>query len=292
MKSPLTWGEYKTQFEQGTEPLAAMRDSTNVRREAIKLTAILNERLESENKPSPDSAYGLARAAARAARVPADEQGRQWFFRGAKSSVQMFHSVASRAARAAGCISPEANQEVATIAWLTLVFERLGDARELDDEDIRRAHLSNVWAASARVCDVFEFEGKPCIVSSPIESSTSDQPSPERAVSDMSATLQRAEEQRAALDTHIDEGPAAVNGAMASRIQVDPVTSVPPAEPMDPSRTMTRKEAARVLRTSVDTLDRMRRDGEIKMFQVRRRWMVLASEVQRIRQQPKFKDLE
>ena len=41
--------------------------------------------------------------------------------------------------------------------------------RGIDDEDIRQARLSNVWAASARVCDIFDFEDKPCLAASPNE---------------------------------------------------------------------------------------------------------------------------
>jgi excisionase family DNA binding protein len=60
------------------------------------------------------------------------------------------------------------------------------------------------------------------------------------------------------------------------------------AEPADSSRTMTLKEATGALRVSDDTLHRMRKRGEIKMFRVGSRWRVLASEVIRLRQQPKF----
>jgi len=53
---------------------------------------------------------------------------------------------------------------------------------------------------------------------------------------------------------------------------------------------MTPKEAAKVLRVSEDTLQRMRRRGEITMFKAGSRWRVKASEVLRIREQPRFKN--
>lgn len=56
----------------------------------------------------------------------------------------------------------------------------------------------------------------------------------------------------------------------------------------DSSRTMTAGEAAKALRVSVDTLQRMRERGEIRMFKVGRRWRVLASEVFRIRDMAQF----
>jgi excisionase family DNA binding protein len=66
----------------------------------------------------------------------------------------------------------------------------------------------------------------------------------------------------------------------------------PPSAPLrttgaDGSKTMTLKEAAKALRVSNDTLDRMRRRHEIMMFKVGSRWRVLASEVIRLRQQPR-----
>jgi len=60
------------------------------------------------------------------------------------------------------------------------------------------------------------------------------------------------------------------------------------APPPDSSKTLTLKEAATALRTSEDTLHRMRKRGEVNMFKVGKTWRVLASEVIRLRQQPKF----
>jgi excisionase family DNA binding protein len=67
-----------------------------------------------------------------------------------------------------------------------------------------------------------------------------------------------------------------------------------PREPVsfaraDASRTMTLKEAVAALRTSDDTLHRLRKKGEIDMFKVGSRWRVRASEVHRLRQQPRFR---
>lgn len=58
----------------------------------------------------------------------------------------------------------------------------------------------------------------------------------------------------------------------------------------DASRTLTLREAGRLLRTSVDTLQRLRRCGQIEMFKVGSRWRVKASEVTRLRDQPRFKN--
>src|SRR5262249_3379357 len=56
----------------------------------------------------------------------------------------------------------------------------------------------------------------------------------------------------------------------------------------DRSKTMTLKEATKALRTSEDTLHRLRERGAINMFKVGSRWRVLASEVIRLREQPRF----
>jgi excisionase family DNA binding protein len=56
----------------------------------------------------------------------------------------------------------------------------------------------------------------------------------------------------------------------------------------DVSRAMTLREAATSLRTSDDTLHRMRLRGEIQMFKVGSRWRVLASEVLRLRRSDRF----
>lgn len=63
-----------------------------------------------------------------------------------------------------------------------------------------------------------------------------------------------------------------------------------PSIPVDQSPPLTRKEAAKALRVSLDTLDRLRNDGVVKMFQVGSRWFMLRSEVHRVRQLPKFRD--
>jgi excisionase family DNA binding protein len=67
----------------------------------------------------------------------------------------------------------------------------------------------------------------------------------------------------------------------------NPTNAPLPTTAADGSKTMTLKEAAKALRVSNDTLDRMRRRHEIKMFKVGSRWRVLASEVIRLRQQPR-----
>jgi excisionase family DNA binding protein len=255
MKPPATWGEFKERFTQNTEPLAAQRSSTDVRQEAMRLTALLNSRLESESKPTPDAAYGLARAAARAERVPTDERGRQWFFRGADSTVQMFRSIASRAARAANCVSLEADQEVATIAWLNVVCGRLGDARELDDENIQRARLSDVWSASARVCDLFDFEGKACLVASPLEHPTA---SP---LDDVPQT---------------DSLPRHRSPSTAARSVGD-------------SDLLTIREASERLKCHPQTVRAMGRRGEIEILQFGpRRQRITLAEIERLEETAKF----
>ena len=67
-----------------------------------------------------------------------------------------------------------------------------------------------------------------------------------------------------------------------------PTTGPLPTTAVDDSKTMTLKEAAKALRVSHDTVDRMRRRDEIRMFKVGSRWRVLASEVIRLRQQTRF----
>jgi excisionase family DNA binding protein len=74
-----------------------------------------------------------------------------------------------------------------------------------------------------------------------------------------------------------------------ARAPLEELKTVASPEAMDTSLTMTAKEAAKALRVSGDTLDRMRRRGDIHMFKTGRRWKILASEVQRVRQQPRFK---
>jgi excisionase family DNA binding protein len=66
------------------------------------------------------------------------------------------------------------------------------------------------------------------------------------------------------------------------------VAELTTTKPHDASRTMTLKEAALSLRVSEDTLQRMRKRGELRMFKVGARWRILASEVVRLREQPKF----
>jgi len=66
--------------------------------------------------------------------------------------------------------------------------------------------------------------------------------------------------------------------------------SQPRATTPDPTRTLTLKEAAKALRVSEDTLLRMRKRNEIEMFKVASVWRVLASEVIRLRQKPKFQN--
>jgi excisionase family DNA binding protein len=56
----------------------------------------------------------------------------------------------------------------------------------------------------------------------------------------------------------------------------------------DTSRAMTLREAAKALRVSEDTLQRMQKRRKINMFKVGSRWRVLASEVIRLRQNPRF----
>ena len=68
------------------------------------------------------------------------------------------------------------------------------------------------------------------------------------------------------------------------------VSEPPAVGPPDRSTTSTFKEAASALRVSDDTLHRMRQGGEIVMFKAGSPWRVLASEVIRLRQQPKFKN--
>jgi excisionase family DNA binding protein len=68
-------------------------------------------------------------------------------------------------------------------------------------------------------------------------------------------------------------------------------TGPAPVPPADRSRPLTLKEAAVALRVSDDTLHRMRQRGEIAMFKAGSHWRVLASEVIRLRQQPRFKTL-
>lgn len=86
-----------------------------------------------------------------------------------------------------------------------------------------------------------------------------------------------------------------------SRAVGDPpqeVASVRPRKPPsfgmpvapDISRTMTLKEAAEKLRVSDDTLQRMRKRGDIAMFKVGSQWRVRASEVIRLREQPRFEN--
>ena len=67
-----------------------------------------------------------------------------------------------------------------------------------------------------------------------------------------------------------------------------PVPSPHVTAGLDTSKAMTLKEAAKALGVSEDTVLRMQDRGEIALFKAGSRWKVLASEVFRIRQQPRF----
>ena len=67
-----------------------------------------------------------------------------------------------------------------------------------------------------------------------------------------------------------------------------PVPSPLATAGLDTSKAMTLKEAAKALGVSEDTVLRMQDRGEIALFKAGSRWKVLASEVFRIRQQPRF----
>jgi len=79
---------------------------------------------------------------------------------------------------------------------------------------------------------------------------------------------------------------------LAEALQAPGQEKPPPSSPSSPnpdgSRTMTLKEAAKALRISEDTLHRMREKGVIRMFKAGTRWRMLASEVIRVRETPRF----
>lgn len=67
-------------------------------------------------------------------------------------------------------------------------------------------------------------------------------------------------------------------------------TVATPTLPIDTSKSMTVKAAARALGVHEDTILRMGKDGRIEMFKVGRLWRVLQSEVVRVRSATKFQD--
>jgi excisionase family DNA binding protein len=77
------------------------------------------------------------------------------------------------------------------------------------------------------------------------------------------------------------------DGNPETTVQRRPDAALAPAAP-DRSKTLTLREASDALRVSEDTLHRMRATGAIEMFKVGSRWRVRASEVIRLREQPKF----
>jgi excisionase family DNA binding protein len=83
----------------------------------------------------------------------------------------------------------------------------------------------------------------------------------------------------------------ATNGPL-SPVSASVSTAAPnqPAAAPDRSQALTVKQAAAALNVSEDTLHRMRHRDVIKMFKPGKHWRVLASEVRRLREQPRFKD--
>jgi excisionase family DNA binding protein len=168
-----------------------------------------------------------------------------------------FCDEAAKAARGADLVHPSATDDEAVDAWLDFLWSRKSPSPRGDDF----WSIEDVIAASATGCVHLAMQA--------------DRDERVRVTASAAASATPAE----ASETARTESTPGAEEAHAGRDNL----------PADESKSLTLQEAAKALHVHEDTLHRARKRGEIEMFKVGRRCCVRASEVQRIRERPRYK---